>query len=105
MPKYNSHVLAGLKSARDDLAVGEGDVRSRLRRIYIDHLVHLKKSDFPTDLQSDWCWIEKKLTEKGPIAGVRSAVDNSLCHMRNATGSKIAKKIVCLIEELDEKEE
>jgi hypothetical protein len=85
------------------LATHPGDVRARLEEAYQQLLV-LNEKDFPKKLRKDWHWIRNELTKKGPGVpwpwGSVSPVRNTLSKMRNATGAKIAKKILYLYGEL-----
>ena len=75
------------------LAVGEGDVRDRLRRAY-KALRALRAAEIPPSSQDDWQWVMKQLTRYGPDAdGGRTAIDHTMGRIRNATGRRIAERI------------
>lgn len=67
------------------LAIGKGDVRSRLRDVYC-MIFRLRQNDFPEEYQKDWKWIIKQLTKFG-------SVKNTLNRIKNTTGEKIAEKV------------
>ena len=93
----NDYVIEKLTNAMDVLAMGRGDVRSRLRDAYL--CMHtLKETDFPNDLKKDWTWIIEKLTQRGPLVGpddkiILGSVGNTMRSIRNKTGQKIAQRI------------
>lgn len=97
----SGYALQKLELAIDDLAIGSGDVRSRLNLVYRDHLHVLREADFPDNLRPDWSWIMRKMTrlparrdEHGNI--MIGSVERTLRRMRNSTGTQIAKRIVTL---------
>lgn len=88
------------------LAVGEGDVRSRLRIAY-GILHRLTARDVPPDLQAEWQSILCELASRGPEQWpdgeqLRNALDHTLGRMRNSTGRKTAEKIWVLADHLKE---
>jgi hypothetical protein len=102
----SNYALEKLSLAVHDLAVGQGDVRRRLKNAYLEfHPV--SKDDFPPHLRDDWDWIIKQLTRFGPIRHadgkvIIGAVDNTMSRIKNSTGTKIAEKIVALQSELED---
>ena len=72
-----------------ELVEGRGDVRSRLKVAYENHLWGLLPDELPTDLQADFAWIMQMLTREQPF--------------RNKKGTEIAKKIFSVYRSLDMK--
>jgi len=102
----HNYCLEKLSDAIIQLAVGEGDVRSRLHDAYMCFHT-LKTNDFPEHLQTEWDWIIKSLTKeehtldhKGEV--LHGRLRNTLWKMRNKTGRKIAMKIVMLYYRISE---
>ena len=86
------------------LAVGEGDVRDRLRGAY-RYLRMLSERDVPPRLRKEWASILASLTRFGPEVDsdgtpFRKSVDHTLSRIRNSTGRKIAERIWALAREL-----
>jgi hypothetical protein len=102
---HSSYALEKLSSAVYYLAIGGGNIRSRLKTAYLEfHPVSV--DDFPLHLQSDWKWIIAQLTRLGPVRDedgvIRfGAIDHTLSKIRNSTGSEIAQRIVSLQSELE----
>ena len=101
----SGYALQKLELAALDLAVGPGDIRSRLKDVYINHLHVINENDFPDSLKREWKNILKALTKKGPILDAdgevfTGSVDNTLRRMWNKTGVKIAKNILELKDKL-----
>lgn len=95
------YAIEKLSQAIRFLAVGEGDVRERLRTAYIGFHT-LKDDDFPDDLRKDWQWVMKMLTrEKQEMIRGYGTVHASLYKMKNKTGSKIAKTLLQLLDALE----
>ena len=87
------------------LAVGEGDVRQRLRGAY-RYLRMLSEEEVPVDLRTEWRSIQDALTRRGPDIAVdgtvyKNSIDNTLAHMRNVTGRRIAERIYALARAID----
>lgn len=83
------------------LAVREGDVRQRLRGAY-RYLHMLSENELPADLRQEWKAILEALTKQGPEFGpngevYRNALDNTMNHIRNSTGRRIAERIYALV--------
>lgn len=95
-PRY---ALEKLSLAEYELAVGPGDVRSRLRSAY-KYLSPIFKMDFPPELQDDWLHIQNQLnTRTSKWQGTEfdeGSFRATLNRMRNSTGSKIAARIIDL---------
>ncbi len=101
----HSYAHEKLLLALDSLATGAGDVRERLYTAY-KSFHPLKESDFPEALQADYRWVMEQMTKYGPVLDhegkVRiGSVENTLRHIRKATGVKIAKKLHYLYHELE----
>lgn len=80
-----------------ELAIGSGDVRSRLREAFSKCWI-LSEENFPKELRNDWSWIKKEMNKYGPRRNsereVRvDAIDNTMSKIKNKTGVKIARKI------------
>lgn len=101
----SGYALQKLELAIIDLATGSKDIKSRLRTAYINHLHVLQANDFPESLIKDWNSIMELLTRAGPLldddGGVLvGSIERTLKGMRYATGTKIAKQIIYLSEQL-----
>ncbi len=99
----NSKILYALEkftAAVHSLAVGAGDIRSRLLSAYMSfHTV--KQEDLPEALRMDFDIIMKELTKKEPI-GSEGNVDATLSSMNDETGVEIAERIIKIEEKLSE---
>lgn len=92
-------------SALHRLAVGEGDVRARLRGAH-RYLRQLSENEIPSELRSEWAEILQSLTRRGPELGpdgtvYNAAVVHTLSRMRNSTGRRIAERIYMMVRALD----
>jgi hypothetical protein len=102
----SNYALEKLSLAVFYLAIGQGDVRRRLKSAYMKfHPV--TRDDFPPHLRDDWDWIINQLTRFGPVnhpdgTVVIGSVDNTLNRIKNSTGAKVAEKIVSLQSELED---
>ena len=79
------------------LAIGEGDVRSRLRFAY-KHLRRLSPHEVPPFAKTEFRNILSSLTQRGTARGTdgtiyKTALDHTLSRMRNSTGRDIAVRI------------
>jgi hypothetical protein len=81
------------------LAIGSGDVRSRLRNAFI-HFIPVKEKDIPDELLEDFRWIIRELTKRKPVAK-EGTMTATLERMQNRTGMKIAIKIYDLASRLE----
>jgi len=98
-PARLSYALEKFNQAVYLLAVGPGDVRSRLKRAFLEfHPVQEK--DIPDDLLEDFRWIMRELTKREPVAK-EGRVVATLERMQNRTGVKIAEKICYLAARLE----
>lgn len=104
MTDSSEYALDKLSVAVHALAVGPGDVRRRLHTAFMA-LFPVMVNDFPSHLQPDWEWIMKQLTRYDPVLWhdgkvLMGSVGNTLHHIRNSTGPKIAGRIVKLRDDL-----
>ena len=96
-PKRYEYVIQKLTNALECLVTHPGDVRQRLISAY-DHLRLLTEEDFLPEHKENWQWIINKLTKCEPSLDSndqiwRTSVENTMKHIKNNTGCKIAKKI------------
>lgn len=97
--EFNPHgyALQKLAEAMELLATHPGDVRERLSAAYL--CFHpLQERDFPPELKPKWAWVMHELTKFGPgpsFDGVVrvGSVEHTMRRIKNATGSKIAKRL------------
>ncbi len=73
------------------LAIGKGDVRSRLKVVGVT-LVPLLESEFPAELREDFCWVMEQLTRYKPEFE-EGRIEATMNRIRNSTGEKIATRI------------
>jgi GNAT superfamily N-acetyltransferase len=88
------------------LAVGAGDVRSRLLDAYAAQFHPLQPSHFPEHLRKEFEWVMAQLTKRGPQmdseGNVRKgSVENTLLRMQRNTGVRIAQKLLLLHDAVD----
>lgn len=88
------------------LAVGEGDVRARLRHAYTQ-LRRLREDEVPAPLRVEWRSILNALTARGPQRASsgdiqKNALDHTLDRMRNTSGRKIAERIYAMVGDAEE---
>src|SRR5690606_41936515 len=79
------------------LAVGEGDVRQRLRGAY-RQLRMLREDEVPESHRKEWARILSLLVKRGPVRGpsgevYKDALNHTIDRMRNTSGRKIAEQI------------
>jgi hypothetical protein len=100
------YVIEKLSAATRALALGPGDMRSRLVTAHL--CMHtLRDSDFPNELRKDWRWICEQLSRRGPIVRddgtVRvGSVENTMQHIQNRTAVKIAERLLELYRAITE---
>jgi hypothetical protein len=82
-----------------ELAVGEGDARSRVKVAY-RRFWHIPIEDFPAELQKERREIDHLLTRLPGRKGY--IIPDNLRAMKNRTAAKIAFKIVRLYFQLDQ---
>ena len=82
------------------LAVGPGDVRSRLLSVYVDDLSPISAVDLPPELKDDYVWVLQQLSKfrlsKKELEGGYwryGHVEHTLRRIRNSTGARIAERI------------
>ena len=95
-----------LLAALESLATGPGDVRARLLAAF-ETFHPLTQSHFPPHLRKDFAWVLKQLKKCEPIFDykgrlLRGSVEETLRHIKNVTGTKIATRIYRLYHALDE---
>ena len=95
--KYNAALYA--------LAVGERDVRQRLRGAY-RQLRMLREDEVPEAHRKEWTHILGVLVKRGPIRGpsgevYKDALNHTLDRMRNASGRRIAERIYSLVRSIE----
>ena len=99
-----SYAQENLNDAIYALAVGHGDVRSRL--ITAHSACHtLSARDFPQEFQEDWQWIVQQLKRYGPIRDYKGevetgSVEHTMRRIKNKTAARIAKKLCYLYDQL-----
>ena len=96
------YALEKFGAAVRHLAIGTGDVRSRLWTAYLD-LDVLRAGHLPEDLRADYEWVNRELTKREPQRKVWSESEQdwvlegrvlaNLRRMRNSSGAKIAERI------------
>jgi hypothetical protein len=89
-----------LRQAIYELTIGEGDIRKRLVDAFNLFYI-LNNDDFPNELREDWGWINRELNKYGALIDEKGtvivgSVQNTMWHIKNKTGTKIAIKIVDL---------
>ena len=91
------YALEKLSEAVFELAVGEGDIKSRLRSVF-PLLSVISKGDFPDDLQNKWESIISRLTKKESVnSGSEYDEGNyeaTIIRMHKKTAVNIAKDIL-----------
>lgn len=95
--KYNAALYA--------LAVGERDVRQRLRGAY-RQLRMLREDEVPEAHRKEWAYILSVLVKHGPMRGpsgeiYKDALSHTLDRMRNSSGRKIAERIYSLVRSIE----
>jgi hypothetical protein len=103
-PAWYAHQL--LSQTVDCLAIGPGDVRSRLLKAY-DIFNPLTVKHFPEHLGSEFAWVERQLNRHSPYLNPdgttrKGSVEVSLSRMKNSTGSKIAQTLLHLHRAIDQ---
>jgi hypothetical protein len=103
-PEY-IYARGKLADAVEALAIGEGDVRSRLLRALMATTA-VTRTDFPLELQAEWEWIIRESTKFGPRKGQdgtvwQGAYEHTMFKIRRSTGAKIAERILSLYRNMD----
>ena len=101
----STYVHEKLLAALESLATGPGDVRERLLAAY-ETFHPLTQSHFPPNLRKDFGWVLKQLKKCEPIYDykgrlLRGSVEETLRHLKNVTGARIATRIYRLYHALD----
>jgi hypothetical protein len=73
------------------LAVGKGDVRSRLKVVGVT-LVPLLENEFPIELREDFRWVMEQLTRYESVSK-EGRIEATMNRIQNSTGEKIASRI------------
>jgi hypothetical protein len=99
------YALQKLELAIIEMATGPGDIKSRLKEAFANHLHVINENDFPCSLKPFWKDIKKQLTRKGPVHDEDGkiyigSIPNTLHRMHKKTGSKIANNILVLRDQL-----
>lgn len=85
------YAVGVLGSVVHELATNPGDVKDRLRAVFVAP-PPVFKSDLPEELQADWDWIwERLLGKENPVYQHR--VNAALHGMHKNTAAKIARRI------------
>ena len=89
-----------LLQAERSLALGEGDMRSRLSSAFLCFHT-LMETDFPEDLKPEYRWIMSKLTAREPYYDYEGKVQvgsvaRSCQSMRNKTAASIDERLLHL---------
>jgi hypothetical protein len=99
-----SYAREKLEQSVYKLAIGEGEIRERIRSI-LKYISPLTESDFPEPLREDWISIMSRLTEKtSKVQGTKYDEGNfeaTLYGMRKTKASQIAKDLVSLNDNLN----
>ena len=80
------------------LAVGEGDVRSRFKVAGFT-LAALQERDFPSESREDFRWVMEQLT-RHKSEGRTRAIEATMYRIKNSTGAKIATRILDIYSKL-----
>ena len=94
-----SYALEKLGLAIGEMAVGEGDVKSRLRVAY-KHMSAISEQDFPEHLQKDWRSIMDRLTGREPECD-EGRFKATMHRMHKKSASRIAADVVDLHSRLE----
>ena len=83
------------------MAVGPGDIRARLKWAFLTlHVV--RPAELPLPLQDHLEWVFRQLTLRKPRFEGEGTLDATLARMKRATGARIAKRILAIMDALDE---
>ena len=97
--RHYIYMYGKLSEAVHRLAVGEGDIRSRLMWAS-EYLNMVSRDMLPPQLQEKWDAICNDLS-KFPAEQDKTAREMTLRRIRKSTGSKIAQKILSLYVEME----
>ena len=88
--------------AIEELCIGRGDVRSRLKNSVLT-LLPLSEKDFPLKLRKDFHWIITESTKcKAENPEFRGTLDETMRRIKNSTGEKIAIRIFKLYSDIQD---
>lgn len=109
MRRSYSYAHEKLFEALHALALGPGDVRSRLLHAYMS-FHPLRAEHFPPDSQRDWAWVIGKMAKFGPLFRAdgrvwKGSVEHTMSRIRNRTGVQIAQRIFDLFWKLHHRED
>ena len=94
-----SYAIEKLGTIYYELAIGEGDIKQRLKDVQVE-LLCVTKKDLPTDLQEEWQLILNSLTSELPLKvngeNIVGAIPNTLSGMKKKTASAIARRMIAL---------
>jgi hypothetical protein len=98
------YALGKFTKAVETLATYPTEIKERLFPASLDFAI-VRREDLPEELHEDFIWIKQELTKRTEVVDLNSEyrrgdIRNTLFGMRNATGSKIAVRIVYLEREL-----
>src|SRR5258706_1030933 len=82
------------------MAVGEGDVRARLRGAY-NVIYPVRPSELPPPLDAHLAWIIAELTKREARHPWEGTVEATLAQIRRSTGRKIAERILVIAHALE----
>lgn len=83
------------------LAIGRGDVRSRLLEAWSQIWV-LSPAVVPPELHEDLACVKRQMTRFEPTSTRRASVEETMMRIRNATGEKIAQRLFDMYSRLKE---
>ncbi len=95
------HPIVHLNQAAHVLAIGPGDVRSRLKDT-LYYLALVQQEQLPPEFREDFEWVIKSLTKRKARHPQETDFDATLRSMQNRTGVKIAQRILYIQTRLQE---
>ena len=98
-PDY-SYLWEKFMLAVTGMAKSSSSIQQRIAYAYLDHMLGLIPRHFPDDLWQEFDRIERKLTSETPV-GNEGAVQATVSSMSEEMASDIAKEIVNLFGEID----
>ena len=95
-----AYTIEKLTTTLECLATNPGDARQRLTDTFLCFHM-LTENDFPEELRKEWRQVIHEMNKFGPVMNIkgeiiRTSVENTMRRIRNATASKIAKRIYAL---------
>lgn len=86
-------VIERVYLAVQQLCIGQGDVRARLKTAVLT-LLPLQEKEFPEELRKDFSWvISQSIKYRSEMPKFRGDLETTLRRIRNSTGQKIAERI------------